>query len=50
MGMSPDSFWGSSPIEIYIAIEGFSEFNGGKEEDPPMTSDRMKELMELYPD
>ena len=51
MGMSPNDFWQSSPKEIYMAIDGFTEFNGGSEDkDKPMTSDRLSELMELYPD
>lgn len=50
MGMSPNNFWQSSPQEIYLAIEGFTEYNGGSKQEEPMTSDRLKELMELYPD
>jgi len=51
MGMSPCNFWESSPKEIYMAIDGFAEFNGGSEDkEKPMTSDRLSELMELYPD
>lgn len=51
MGFSPKVFWESSPIEILMAIDGFGEFNsGGKEQEAPMTSDRISELMELYPD
>jgi hypothetical protein len=51
MGMSSKDFWESSPKEIYMAIDGFTEFNGGSEDkDKPMTSDRLSELMELYPD
>lgn len=49
--MSPNDFWQSSPIEIYMAINGFKEFNSTEESKPePMTSKRMNELMELYPD
>jgi hypothetical protein len=50
MGMSPNNFWQSSPQEIYLAIDGFVEFNGSKKEEAPMNSNRVKELMELYPD
>jgi hypothetical protein len=50
MGMSPNNFWQSSPQEIYLAIEGFSEFNGGSKTEEPMSRDRVKEMMELYPD
>ena len=51
MGMSPNNFWQSSPQEIYLAIEGFSEFNGSKQkEEEVMGKDRLKEIMELYPD
>tara|TARA_R110000787_G_scaffold37800_1_gene95772 strand:- start:2107 stop:2268 length:162 start_codon:yes stop_codon:yes gene_type:complete len=50
MGMSPNNFWQSSPQEIYLAIEGFSEFNTGSEKEEPMNKDRLKEMMELYPD
>tara|TARA_Y100000004_G_C8937642_1_gene422805 strand:- start:413 stop:589 length:177 start_codon:yes stop_codon:yes gene_type:complete len=47
---SPHDFWTSSPREVYMAMDGFLEFNGQKKESAPMTSDRLKELMELYPD
>tara|TARA_R100000951_G_scaffold32405_1_gene27611 strand:+ start:2307 stop:2465 length:159 start_codon:yes stop_codon:yes gene_type:complete len=51
MGMSPNIFWNTSPQEIYLAIDGFSEFNGGKEKkEQPMDKSRLHELMELYPD
>jgi|TARA_B100000085_G_C18550487_1_gene515674 hypothetical protein len=52
MGQSPSIFWESSPIEVYMAIDGFTEFNNPEhsKKEKPMTSDRMKELMELYPD
>jgi len=50
MGMTPNTFWNTSPQEIYLAIDGFSEFNGGKEKEQPMTQDRLQEMMELYPD
>ena len=51
MGMTPNNFWESSPKEVYMAIDGFTEFNGGgQQKEEPMTSDRLNELMELYPD
>lgn len=50
MGMSPNDFWQSSPKEVYMAIDGFMEFNGAEKKEEPMTRDRLKELMELYPD
>ena len=49
IGMRPTDFWNSSPIEIYKAIEGFVEFNIGKNNDP-MSRDELDYLMELYPD
>ena len=48
--MSPNNFWQSSPKEIYMAIDGFMELNGTEKKEEPMTSARMRELMELYPD
>ncbi len=50
MGMSPEIFWNTSPQEIYLAIDGFSEFNGAKNKEQPMTNNRLQEMMELYPD
>jgi uncharacterized phage protein (TIGR02216 family) len=50
MGMTPQTFWNISPQEIYLAIDGFSEFNGGKEKEQPMDKSKLNELMELYPD
>jgi len=50
MSMSPNNFWQSSPQEVYMSIDGFTEFNGGKEKEQPMDKARMHELMELYPD
>lgn len=50
VGFSPSEFWDSSPCEIYLTIDGFREFNGADQKETPMTSDRMKELQELYPD
>ena len=50
MGFSPNTFWESSHIEVIMAIDGFTEFNGSDQKETPMTKDRMHELMELYPD
>jgi len=50
MGMSPNNFWNLSPQEVYLSIDGFSEFNGGKEKEAPMDKAKLHELMELYPD
>jgi len=49
MNMRPDDFWNISPREMYLALKGFKQFNGSTEEEP-MTKDRLKEMMELYPD
>ena len=49
LNLSPEEFWNMSPIEIYIALEGFLEFNGG-EKDRPLTNEELEDLMELYPD
>ena len=35
-------------VELSLAIQGFQEFNGAKE--PPMQSDELHEMMEVYPD
>jgi len=50
VGLSPSQFWNSSPIEVYMTIDGFIEFNGGSSEPEPMGQERLSELMELYPD
>jgi hypothetical protein len=49
MGLAPKDFWNMSPPELFRAFKGFKEFHC-PEEKPRMTSDRLKELMELYPD
>lgn len=50
MGMSPTDFWQASPKEVYMAIEGFTEFNsGGEQKEEPMSRERLNEMMELYP-
>lgn len=49
IGLQPSEFWEMSIIEVHLAIEGFTEFNGAEKE-KPMTNDELKDLMELYPD
>jgi hypothetical protein len=49
IGIQPEQFWRMSPIEINLAIAGFKEFNGVKE-NRPLTTDELKEIMELHPD
>lgn len=53
MGMlhlSPTEFWNLSLHELYLAIDGFQEFNGSDQKDGPLTREELNELMELYPD
>jgi|TARA_R110002020_G_scaffold307637_1_gene523442 hypothetical protein len=50
IGFRIQDFWNASPIEIYMAIDGFSEFNGVNEKEKPVTKDELNKLMELYPD
>lgn len=50
IGMRPKDFWNASPQEIYSAIAGFSEFNGGNQKPKHLTRKELNELMELYPD
>lgn len=49
MGMQPTEFWNCSLIEVYNAIDGFSEFNGASQ-DAPMDKNELSDLMEMYPD
>jgi len=49
MGIQPDRFWDMSPREIFLAIDGFKEFNG-VEDSAPLTKNELEELMELHPD
>ena len=49
LGWTPNSFWDATLHEVYPAIEGFMEFNGGKKE-RPMNKNELSDLMELYPD
>jgi hypothetical protein len=48
--MSPNNFWQLSPKEVYMAIDGFTEFNSPKDKEEPMNKNRLNEMMELYPD
>lgn len=50
MNMRPSDFWNLSPREMYLALSGFKQFHGSEEKESPMTSDRLNEMMELYPD
>ena len=51
IGIQPSEFWNMSPVEIYSAITGFKEFNGGEDEpSKTMTKSELAELMELHPD
>jgi hypothetical protein len=50
IGFRTEDFWNASPIEIYMAIDGFAEFNGANEKEKPVTKDELNKLMELYPD
>ena len=50
MNMRPSDFWNLSPREMYLAIKGFKDFNSTEEKQEPMDSDRLQEMMELYPD
>jgi len=49
IGWMPEAFWNASFIEAQLAIEGFSEFNGG-EKSQPLSKDELADLKELYPD
>ena len=50
MNMRPDDFWNISPREMYLALNGFKKFNSTEEKEAPMDSERLQEMMELYPD
>ena len=50
MNMRPSDFWNLSPREMYLAIKGFKDFNSTEEKEEPMDSERLQEMMELYPD
>ena len=50
IGMSPKDFWDLSLIEVINTIQGFKEFNSTETETEPLDQNRLKELMELYPD
>ena len=51
MNMRPSDFWNLSPREMYLAISGFKTFHAsGQDKEDPMDSERLQEMMELYPD
>lgn len=52
LGWSPSEFWRATPSDLYRAIEGWQEANGGCEESSvdPLTPDELAELMEQFPD
>jgi uncharacterized phage protein (TIGR02216 family) len=50
MNMRPNDFWNLSPREMYLALKGFKQFNNTEEKEAPMDSERLQEMMELYPD
>jgi|TARA_R110001592_G_scaffold212350_1_gene464641 uncharacterized phage protein (TIGR02216 family) len=51
MNMRPSDFWSLSPREMYLAISGFKTFHAsGQDKEEPMDSERLQEMMELYPD
>ena len=49
IGWTPETFWTSSLLEVFIAMDGFKEFNTTKNDDP-LDRDELNKLMELYPD
>ncbi len=49
IGIQPDQFWNMSVNEIYIVIQGFAEYNGGKSSNP-MDKEDLDKLMEMFPD
>lgn len=50
MGIQPSEFWDMGMPELMLAIDGFSEFNGGDNKDDSLTKDELKDMMERYPD
>jgi len=50
MGMQPSEFWQSSMVEIYNALDGFTEFNGTEDNNRPMDKNELDALMEMHPD
>tara|TARA_R100001440_G_scaffold54689_3_gene74507 strand:+ start:748 stop:900 length:153 start_codon:yes stop_codon:yes gene_type:complete len=48
MHINPESFWNMSIREITMAINGFKEYNGTKEEG--MSRSEHNKLKEMYPD
>ena len=50
MSIQPTEFWNMSPVEVYRALSGFKEFNGGSNEPESISRSELEELMELHPD
>ena len=48
--MRPVDFWNMSCQEVFNVIKGFKQFHAAEDKEEPMTSQRMNELMVLYPD
>ena len=48
MHINPSEFWNMSLTEVCMAINGFREYNGVKDE--PMTRDELDNLKQMYPD
>gem|GEM_PF-1484918 len=49
MGIQPSEFYNMSIAEITLAIDGFKEYNTGKQSST-MNKDELAELMQRYPD
>ena len=49
IGIQPNMFWNMSPREVFLAIDGFKEFNGAEKE-TPLSRNELDKLMELHPD
>jgi uncharacterized phage protein (TIGR02216 family) len=49
LGWSPDVFWSSTLKELYAAAQGLNKANR-PHTDKPMSTRRLKQLMERYPD
>lgn len=52
MYWSPLDFWDATPVELYIAIEGWQDANtkDGHERSEPLTVEEMEVLMRKFPD
>lgn len=49
MHFAPRAVREMSLAEVSAALDGFQEFNGGKQNDVP-TREELEEMMRLYPD